>query len=389
MIVPERRRMSRKRILESLGRIELFENLRPQTLARIVRACSTVTLGDGQLLFPHGAAGDCFYIVLAGQVEVFRGERVIATIGPYDCVGELALLDAAPRSAAVRSVGTTALLQVPRETFDTYLRAEPEAMAAIMRTIGQRLRRTLDDTQAAYEQVSMLVHDMLNMLNAFSGAESVLDTLAAGDDNRWFLEQILKTQRTLETMMRAALKRSSGDTTPYEKRPARLDELVHECLEHDIALHPDLDRIFVRVEVETPLAALACNAIDVRRVIANLIINAAQALRDDSEVVVRLRQTAETMTLTVADRGVGVPEHLKAWIFEPHFTTKPGGNGLGLSSCRDIVERLHGGRLTCQSTYGVGSTFTCELPVGDTAIAALPHANAEEHRVPEAQIAVN
>ena len=62
------------------------------------------------------------------------------------------------------------------------------------------------------------------------------------------------------------------------------------------------------------------------------------------------------------DYGSGIsPEHLKT-IFEPFFTTKPGGTGLGLYICHDIVKR-HGGALTVQSDPGRGTTFSVELPL--------------------------
>ena len=64
----------------------------------------------------------------------------------------------------------------------------------------------------------------------------------------------------------------------------------------------------------------------------------------------------------VRDRGTGISaEHLKT-IFEPFFTTKPGGTGLGLYICHDIVKR-HGGALTVQSEPGRGTTFAVELPL--------------------------
>jgi signal transduction histidine kinase len=64
----------------------------------------------------------------------------------------------------------------------------------------------------------------------------------------------------------------------------------------------------------------------------------------------------------IRDPGAGIsPEHLKT-IFEPFFTTKPGGTGLGLYICHDIVKR-HGGALTVHSEPGRGTTFAVELPL--------------------------
>jgi signal transduction histidine kinase len=68
------------------------------------------------------------------------------------------------------------------------------------------------------------------------------------------------------------------------------------------------------------------------------------------------------VAVDVRDLGPGIdPQHLKT-IFEPFFTTKPGGTGLGLYICHDIVKR-HGGALTVQSEPGRGTTFAVELPL--------------------------
>jgi len=65
----------------------------------------------------------------------------------------------------------------------------------------------------------------------------------------------------------------------------------------------------------------------------------------------------------IEDQGCGIPEDLAEKIFEPHYTTKENGNGLGLSSCRQIIEERHGGTLTFRSSPGLGTTFIFTLPL--------------------------
>jgi signal transduction histidine kinase len=354
--------MSFEQIVGALRAIDLFERFKPPLLERLIRGCALRTLSPGEILFTYGSTGSSLFIVLEGQLRVFRGTRLIATIGPTEYVGELALLESVPRSASVGALGNVTLLEMPRTAFERYLRGEPEAMAALMRTIGRRLRRTLDDTQTAYEQVNMLVHDMLNLVNVLGGASLVLDTLPASDGHRKFLEFILHAQSELRDLMQAALHRSRGTEVPYAKQPLQVDALVRECLERDLVLHADLENVTLRVHVEAPIAPLTCHGLDMKRVIANLVINAAQALPPGGTILVAVRQDARKTVLSVTDNGPGIPESLMPLIFEPHFTTKANGSGLGLSSCRDIVERRHHGRLRCLSSEGTGTTFVCELP---------------------------
>jgi signal transduction histidine kinase len=354
--------MGFEQIVCALRSIDLFRPFKPHVLGQLVSRGATRTLAHGDLLFAQGSSGTSLYIVLDGRLQVFRGSRVLATVGPNEYIGELALIESAPRSASVRALGTATVLEMPRAAFEPYLRGEPEAMAAMMRTIGRRLRTTMDESQTACEQVNMLVHDMLNRVNVLGGASLVLDTLSPGHDQRQFLEFILHAQQELRDLMRAALDRARGTDAPAAKQPVQLDALVRDCLERDLALHSDLQKVTVRVQVDAPIAPVTCHILDMKRVIANLVINAAQASSPGATVLVAVRQDARKTVLSVHDNGPGIPPQLIARIFDPYFTTKPNGRGLGLSSCRDIVEHRHHGRLRCLSSAGSGTTFVCELP---------------------------
>jgi signal transduction histidine kinase len=354
--------MDEEKLLKVLQTVDLFERFRPETLRDLVRTCPTVTLAPDQVLFAHGSPGTTMYVILEGYIQVFRNQRIIATVGPNECIGEMALVEAAPRSASARAIGPAKLLELSGDIFDRHLRTEPEALAVMMRTISKRLRKTIDETQTAYEEVNMLVHDMLNVATIFQAAEIVMAALPRQDENYDFLESILRGQQSLETMMRAALQRARGLSMPYQKEPVDLEALVRECLARDLAMHDQVQRASITVRAERPLAPVTVNRIDLKRVIVNLVINAAQALGDGGSIDLALRQADGRSLISVRDTGCGIPRDLWPHVFDAHFTTKPHGNGLGLSSCRDIVERLHQGRLTFTSVEGQGTTFVCELP---------------------------
>jgi signal transduction histidine kinase len=109
----------------------------------------------------------------------------------------------------------------------------------------------------------------------------------------------------------------------------------------------------------------------IQQVLLNLLINARQAMPQGGRVIVRLQYdaSAEMVDLVVRDTGVGIPADKLPKIFDSFFTTKSGpdetgkgGTGLGLSSCRHIVETHHG-RIRVESTVGKGTAFTIKLPV--------------------------
>jgi len=99
----------------------------------------------------------------------------------------------------------------------------------------------------------------------------------------------------------------------------------------------------------------------IRQVILNLVTNAVQATSRQGEVLVELSTAGECILIEVQDNGVGVDAEHRVQLFDPLFTTKAKGTGLGLTICRQIVER-HGGVINFQPKEGSGARFCVKLP---------------------------
>jgi len=108
----------------------------------------------------------------------------------------------------------------------------------------------------------------------------------------------------------------------------------------------------------------------IEQILINLVLNARQAMPTGGRLKIELRENreADMVEIRVADTGVGIPTEQLRMIFEPFYTTKVpdenghGGNGLGLSVCRQIIEQ-HQGRIRVESVPGKGSAFTVKLPM--------------------------
>ena len=134
-----------------------------------------------------------------------------------------------------------------------------------------------------------------------------------------------------------------------------------------------LDRAIALVEREAPGIAIYRNyapeippfsfdAELMERVFYNLVLNAAQATPEGGAVTVKTRAGEDAAEVAVIDRGAGIePKHLNT-IFNPFFTTKPEGVGLGLAIVSKIVDE-HGGKITVESEPGKGSVFRVLLPM--------------------------
>lgn len=125
----------------------------------------------------------------------------------------------------------------------------------------------------------------------------------------------------------------------------------------------------VRHRSPTGLPAVNVDADLVCQVLLDLLANAAEATSDGGEVTMEAGAVADGVEITVADSGPGVPPELRARVFEPFFTTRPGGTGLGLAVARQIVE-AHGGHIAVGDRPGGGARFTVRLPRADSERAA-------------------
>ncbi len=124
----------------------------------------------------------------------------------------------------------------------------------------------------------------------------------------------------------------------------------------------------------------------ISQVVQNLVLNAVQAMPGGGHIRIdlaneevapgesRLLAPGRYLRMTIADDGTGIPPEVLPRIFDPYFTTKKTGSGIGLATVYSIV-RKHGGHITVESTVGVGTTFQLRLPASDeapTALAARP-----------------
>jgi signal transduction histidine kinase len=146
-------------------------------------------------------------------------------------------------------------------------------------------------------------------------------------------------------------------------------------------LERELNKYRITVERSIATVPLALtNPNQIQQVLMNLLINARQAMPHGGRVLVKLTYDAESnmVELAVRDNGCGMTPETMRRIFEPFYTTKSGpdasgkgGTGLGLSTCRDIVEAHHG-RIRVDSSVGKGTAFTLKLPAAPAKVAARP-----------------
>jgi signal transduction histidine kinase len=123
-------------------------------------------------------------------------------------------------------------------------------------------------------------------------------------------------------------------------------------------------RIAVSLDLAPDLPAVRADRTLLGRALTNLVENAVQAMPAGGQLTVRARADERSVIITVADTGVGMDATALERAFEPYFSTKTGGSGLGLANARRHIE-LHDGTIAMTSAPGAGTTVTVTLPRAD------------------------
>lgn len=182
-------------------------------------------------------------------------------------------------------------------------------------------------------------------------------------------DRVLTAARRAEKIANSVLGFARNRSNEFE--PTDLAKIVEDTL---VLLEREMQRY--RVTIETKLDSVPpVRAVgnQVQQVLLNLLTNARQAMARGGTIVVRLTSNPAdgTVEMTVRDTGAGIPQEKLPQIFDRYYTTKDGpdasgkgGTGVGLATCRDIVQ-AHQGRIRVESAVGRGTAFIVKLPVAN------------------------
>jgi len=209
--------------------------------------------------------------------------------------------------------------------------------------------------QVIGELAARLAHDLRNPLSVIKNVVEIMET-----------KQRLKIEERVICYGRLhrAINRISHqiDEVLDFVRPSKLtiaNNLLNEIISSAIEKIAKPDAIVINLP--NNFVYVPCDFIKFEVMITNLIINAIQAMNNSGQVDILLSDDGKFATLQVVDRGSGIPKDVMPRIFEPLFTTKQIGTGLGLASCKAIVEQ-HRGTIHVSSSVGKGTTFTIQIP---------------------------
>jgi signal transduction histidine kinase len=228
---------------------------------------------------------------------------------------------------------------------DTESPSEPNGKATVKK----------DKMYAIGEMSSRLAHDLQNPLTIIKNTLEILKLKQPDLDK--------KTKENYERMDRAVSRMSQliRDVLDFVRTSSPLMEKTSilkllRTVTEDLQMPENVKVILPTDDIE-----IYCDAKQMEIVFSNLILNSIQAIEAKGKIMIQASEVDDSVMIDVIDNGRGISKEDLPKIFEPLFTTKQNGTGLGLASCKSIIEN-HGGTIECSSIVGKGTVFTVSLP---------------------------
>lgn len=391
-----------------------FKGLDDDELAQVAALTEFRTYPANHILCHEGAYEDVLYIIADGRIVISKKmvdeeeERILREGGRGDVVGEMALIQSAPRAATVRTVTECTVLEMEKQDFETILSRSPRMAIDIIRITLDRIRandkRMIEDLQKTnkvlrqldrnkLEFIMIAAHELRTPLTVLNGFANVLRSMPETRESSSLAEVtdgILKGTNRMHKVvnMMLDLTRIGSESLQVGSVPVPLERIMEDLVrdleqaasERDIQLVVSHAEGIPEIKGDPPL---------IQKAVYQLIINAIKYTPDGGKIHITTRpsvmdDSSPGLEIAVRDRGIGLNAEHHELVFEKFYqvgkvalhssgktTFKGGGPGLGLALVRGVA-RAHGGKTWVESAgydevNPTGSTFYLLLPLAPPA----------------------
>ena len=347
--------------VESFDQIDIDANPYVRAVFRKGEPVIVEELSADTLAASHGLHGAAVSVPVFTEGALI-GQFTIYAMRPHSFTREERIL--------LLTIGTefgTALSKLEAQAAAHHYAEELAQYSAHLEELVEKRTAQLRDVERLAgigETAAMIGHDLRNPLQ---GLQYIVDlqrlrfermSPAERSRDEWQKEQALFAKISDQIFY---MDKIVGDLQDYARPivPEREEIVVEKLIEDVVQSLPHTDG--VRIATEVPDLQLMADPHLMHRVLANLILNAVQAMPDGGTVTVSASTNDGSVAISVHDTGIGIPNDAQEKLFKPLFTGKAKGTGLGLAVVKRIVD-AHAGQITVESEVGKGSTFTVNLP---------------------------
>lgn len=387
-----------------------FRGLKDEELSEMAKLSQFRTYPAGHILCQEGAEEDIFYIIAEGSVIITQklgeeeGERILRTGDKGDVIGEMALIQSAPRSATVRTTSACTTLEMDKRDFETILSHSPRLANNIIRITLDRIRandrmavedlqktnkilRQMDRNKLDFIQVAS--HELRTPLTIIKGYVELLASFPEFKDSAEVYDVVMGIKKGVGRMQEVVslmldVTRMDDENLQVAYVPVLVKQLVDSTAQDfESAAAKRQINIITKHADETP--DIYADPELIQKALHHLIVNAIKYTPDKGQITVSTRpinmdEDTPGVEIAVQDTGIGLDAEHHELIFEKFYqvgdvaihssgktTFKGGGPGLGLAIVRGVAN-AYGGRVWVKSSghdevHFPGSTFYLQFPI--------------------------
>ncbi len=403
--------MNKEMLFDKISLLRLaFNGLADDELQEMAALTQVCTYPPEHVLCHEGAYEEIFYIIADGNAVISKniseqdGERVLRVAGKGDLVGEMALIQNAPRAATVRTTTECTVLEMGKSDFGTMLSRSPSMAINIIRTTLDRMHandqmaiqdlqntnkilRQLDRNKLEFIQVA--AHELRTPLTIVKGFVNVLSSFPELKANKTIgevIEGITKGADRMHGVVNTMLDVTRIDNETFKIRavPVPVKRVIKD-ISNDFLKAAAERNIELCLEHDTDTPNVNGDPTLIQKALYHLIVNAIKYTPDGGKVTLEshpivMENNLPGVEIVIKDTGIGLDKEHHDLVFEKFYQVgdvtvhssgktsfKGGGPGLGLAIVRGVA-RAHGGKTWvespgCDEVNFPGSTFYLQLPI--------------------------
>ena len=393
-------------------RIPLFSDLAAEDVQQLVRIGRTLSVGANEVVFRKGDPGDALYVILSGTVKVYRtdeqGQDIeLVTLKEGGFFGELALIDAEPRSAGVSTLVPCEFFLLGRHDFLTLLSQSPRMLTDLLVGLSSRIRQTdeqffelamqkerlraqteIERHRSIAQMVAGVAHELNTPIGIVNQAASIftdlltpltIATLAQDENTKTLLDDLIEAANLIQANIARAEKLITSFKNLSVRQITDTKETVdlRTLTEEVIGLYTLKARQSkLQIEIIDQLGDAEATWVGYpgyfSQLMLNLLTNIDRYAYPEGgggkvEIVLATDHgagKAPHFSVIVRDFGRGIPREDLPKLFDPFFTTgrAKGGTGLGLAIVHNLVTAALEGTIRIDSTPGQGTAVVISFP---------------------------